>query len=500
MAAKAGSRVDFTREFDGPVPFTLKTGIFWDRLDRDQTGGASSWSFNPNGQTTTAARRITNFDLFDEEYLKTAPTVFGRPMRWMSLTKLYDLYKQHPDWFVLDQAGHYTNKVNSSRKLIETISAVYVRGDVKLMDNRLQLVGGVRFEKTNEEGWGPLNDPTAAYQKNPDGSVVDGNLTTPGTQPVFLPEAQTDLLKRAQLRLTERGAHSNSSYDDFYPSVNATYKITDKLYLRGAYSESIGRPDFGDIIPGVVISDTAETITVNNAALQPLTARNFDLSLESYQIKGGYGSIGVFHKDISNFVGSLTTAATEELLEFYGIPVDPTYLSYDVITKVNSGDAKMTGYEFAYTQSLLFLPQWARGLQVFFNATKLELEGSNTADFTGFAPEKYAGGINFVRKKYFIKLNFTYQGETRGALQAVNAGNGIPEGTYAYQGDRLRVGLNVQYSISKHCTLFGSMTDIQRPGFLVQSKRYADNTPESLRNVRRQELGSTIILGVKGAF
>jgi iron complex outermembrane receptor protein len=500
VAQKAGTHIDYTRDFDGKVPFTLKTGVFFDRLDRDQTGGASSWSFNPNGLTTAAARNVNNFDLFDEEYLKTAPTIFGQPMKWVSLTKFYDLYKQQPGWFVLDQVGHHTNEVNSSRKLIETISAAYLRGDVKLMDNRLWLVGGIRFEHTKEDGYGPLNDPTAAYQKNADGSIVDGNATTPGIQPVFLPEAQTDLLKRAQLRLTERGAHSVSSYDDFYPSLNATYKITDKLYVRAAYSESIGRPDFGDIIPGVVINETAGTITVNNAALQPLESRNYDLSLESYQIKGGFGSIGIFHKDISNFIGSVTTPATEELLEFYGIPVDPTYMSYDVITKSNSGDAKMTGYEFTYTQSLLFLPDWARGFQVFVNGTKLDLDGSNTADFTGFAPEKYAGGINFVRKRYFVKLNFTYQGETRGALQAVSAANGIPADTYAYQGERLRVGINAQYSISRRFVLFGSMTDLQRPGFLVQSKRYADTTPENLRNVRRQELGSTIILGVKGTF
>lgn len=496
LAKKYGGHVDLSREFDTAVPFSLKTGFYWDRLERSQRATSLTWSFNPNGLTTAAARTATNFDIFDEDYLKTAPTIFGAPMRWVALTKLYDLYKQHPDWFVLDQAGAYTNLVNNSRRLIETISAGYIRGDLKLMQNRLWLVGGVRFEHTEEDGYGPLNDPTAQYQKD-----ASGNLILVGGQPVLI---TTDALARAKLRYKERGARSRSSYGDFYPSLNVTYRLMDDLYLRAAYARTIGRPNYDDLIPGAVIADVGAanpTITVNNAALKPLTADSFDLSIESYQIKGGQGAIGVFRKNISDFVGSLTQDATPELLAFYGLPADPLYLNYDIITKMNVGDATMTGYEFSYTQSLYFLPRWAQGFQVFVNGTKLDIDStSSLADFTGFAPEKYSGGINYVRPRFFIKLNFTYQGETRGAAVAASAANGIPDGTYDYQGERFRVGINVQYSLSKRFVLFGSMTDINGPGFLVQSRRFADGTRDDLRDRRRQDLGSTIMLGVKGKF
>ncbi len=501
VSQTASAHVDFTREFDAKLPFTFKTGLYWHEQHRNQRGGLATWSFQPNGLTTAAARNAANFDIFDDEFnSQPTATIFGHPMKWISQTKFYDLYKLHPEWFVLDQVAKYTADVNASRSLIETVSAAYVRGDLKLMDNRLLLVGGVRFEKTNEDGTGPKNDPNAAYKKNADGSVFDSNSTTAGIQPVYLPEAATDLLRRAQLRLTERGTHATSSYSNYYPSLNLTYKLTDKVYVRAAYSKSIGRPDYGSLIPQAVISDTAQTITVNNAALKPLTADNFDLSIESYQVKGGFGSIGVFQKNIKDFIGSVTQAATPELLATYGLPADPTLLGYDILTKTNAGDAKISGLEFTYTQSLLFLPQWARGFQVFLNGTKLNLKGSNTADFTGFADKKLAGGINFVRPRYYIKLNFTYQGDTKGAAVAASTANGIPAGTYDYQGARFRVGLNVQYSISKHYVLFGSMTDINGPGFLVISRRYADGTADNLKDRRRQDLGSIINIGVKGTF
>jgi hypothetical protein len=40
----------------------------------------------------------------------------------------------------LNDAGAYTNRVNASRQLEETISAGYLRADLRALDNRLWLV------------------------------------------------------------------------------------------------------------------------------------------------------------------------------------------------------------------------------------------------------------------------------------------------------------------------------------------------------------------------
>jgi TonB-dependent receptor len=359
-------------------------------------------------------------------------------------------------------------------------------------------VGGVRFEKTKDDGQGQLDDPTAQYQKDAAGNLIDGNATTAGVQPVLI---TTDALARAKLRYHERGTRVIHTYSDFYPNLNLTYTLAENLLLRGAYSQTIARPNLNNIIPGSTIADPAATnlaITVNNTGLKPWFARGYDLSLESYQIKGGYGSIGVFQRDIKDFFNSTTTHATPELLERYGLPDDPLYLNYDITTLTNGTSAKITGFEFAYNQSLLFLPQWARGFQVFVNATRLHLKGGDQADFSAFAPANYAGGINFVRPRFYIKLTATYQGETRQGAVAVSAANGIPAGVFNYQGERLRVGVNAQYSLTKRLALFGSMTDINGPGFNIVNTQYGPGMADYLHKRRRQELGSIITIGIKG--
>ena len=78
----------------------------------------------------------------------------GVKINFVSTEKLFNIYKAHPEYFVLNGAGAYTNRVNSSKLLQETISAAYVRGDIKALDNRLWLVAGVRFERTADKGRG----------------------------------------------------------------------------------------------------------------------------------------------------------------------------------------------------------------------------------------------------------------------------------------------------------------------------------------------------------
>lgn len=496
LAQKRTGKIDLTRNFDGPLPFTFKTGAYVDQQIRDGRTFAQTWTFTPNGQTTNAAKLASNFDVFDADFNRTAPTLFGNAIGWISLPKFYDLFRQHPDWFVRNEATYLQNFTANSRRLAETISAGYVRGDIRLLDNRLLVVGGVRFEQTKDDGQGQLDDPTAQYQKAANGTL----LRTATGAPILI---TTDAFARARLRFKERGSRAIRTYSDFYPSLNLTYTLAENLLLRGGYAQTISRPNLNNIIPGSTIADPTAAnlaITVNNTGLKPWLARGYDLSLESYQIKGGYGSVGVFQRNIKDFFNSVTTRATPELLDRYGLPDDPLFLNYDITTLTNGDGAKVTGFEFAYNQQLLFLPHWARGLQVFVNATRLHLAGGDLADFSAFAPSNYAGGINLVRPRYYVKLTFTFQGETRQTAVAASAANGIPAGVFNYQGERLRVGLNTQYSLSKRVSLFGSMTDINGPGFNIVNTQYAPGSLEYTKKRRRQELGSIITIGLKGEF
>ena len=487
----SSGRIDFTREFGGALPFSIKTGIAANRKSYDLRTQLRTYNFRPNGASDVNSRMAGNFDVFDSGL--TGVMKYGVPYKEISLRSVYDLYLKNPGWFVLDEAAAYQSRMVGSREYSELVSAAYVRSDLRLLNSKLWLVAGVRFERTDGRGSGPLDDVNAQFQRDSRGNFV----TTENGQKV---NVTTDALELAKLRYKQRAAASKKNYSDFYPSINAAYNISDSLVLRSAYARTIGRPNLSAITPGVTISSpdvTIPTIQVSNTGLLPWTANNYDLTLESYYIRGGVGSIGVFRKDISNFFGSVSRAVTPELLALYGVQDDGTFGNYSLRTQLNSGDATVTGFEFSYKQALTFLPHWARGLDTFVSFTKVERRGGVLADFSSFTPKSGSGGVTFARGRFLIRTTVTYRAEQ--AQSAVAASATIPEGTFQYLAAATRWNIYGEYNLRRGVSFFYSVNDVG--GFEVPQYRYGPNSRFGYTKfLRGIDEGSFTSIGIKGTF
>jgi TonB-dependent receptor len=484
--------LNLKREFGASIPWSLKVGTSLRRMDYDQRLPSLSYTFRPG--VPIGDRLAGLYGAVDPVYSADTPLAFGSKVQWITGHKVYQVYERNPEYFVLNEPTAHQTAVTNSKYLQESIYSGYLRADLKLMKNRLWIVTGVRYELTDDKGWGPLDDPSAQYVKDASGKLVLGS----NGQPTLI---TTDALARSKLRYSERAVHAERDYDGFFPSLNATYSLTEKILVRVGYARTIGRPDLSLIIPGTNYSDPASAtrrITVVNTGLKPWTANSYDLTLDTYFIKNGFGSIGVFQKDLQNFFGASQTAATPALLALYGIPQDGGYLDYDIVTQMNTGDARVRGLEFTYRQSLTFLPHWARGLQVFVNLTHLKVEGSNEADFTGFNPRTLSYGVNFIRPRYLVKFTISDQGETRRTPVAASATN--PPDTYVWQAAMTRPTLTGEYQISKHLTVYGTLSDFLGDGFKDVQRTHNPDTPEYAMWSRYQHFGTKLVVGMKGEF
>lgn len=493
---KAQFRFDAQRELKLAVPFTIRTGGTVVKEMQKLSNNGKTYNFRPTA--TVAERMAGNYDIMDSSFSQSLEPLLGSKVQWVSPAKLFQLSKTRPDYFVLNEAAAHQTRVNAAKKLEETISALYLRADTRLFNNRLWVVAGVRYERTDDEGRGPLVNPAAQFVKNANGTLArDANGR-------FIP-LTTNAFEVAKLVYTERGEHAKSNYDDYFPSLNASFNIKDDLVLRLGYARTIGRPNLPFTIPGATYSTITETsvrqtITVVNTRLKPWVANNYDLSLESYMIKDGFGSVGVFQKDLGNFFTVTSFPATPQLLEEYGvIAAGGDSLNYDIVSRGNGGDARVRGMEFTYRQSLTFLPQWARGAQAFVNYTRSTLSGSTTADFTGFNPQTLSWGVNFTRPRYAVKFSSTEGKETKRAAVASSATT--PAGTYLWQGALKRYTLSIEYSFNRRFGVYASLADFNEPGgYVIIQKQYAPGTPENLRTTRVTEWGQSAIVGIKGEF
>lgn len=496
LVHKGHFRANAARDLPVSFPLTLKFGA--SVIEEYQKGYNVGRTYNFRPGASVADRQAGNYDLLSTEYSQAQDPMYGKQVQWVSPAKLFDLFKARPDYFVLNEVNAYQTMVNNSKKFEERISAGYLRLDTRLLKNRLWLVGGVRYERTDDEGYGPLIDPTAQYRKNPDGSLARNasNQLIPIT---------TNALEVAQLTYQARGSYTKIDYDDFYPSLNASYELRDDLVLRFGYARTIGRPNLQFIIPGVTYStvtdaSTQQNITVINSGLRPWTGDNYDLSLESYLIKDGFGSIGFFQKEMTNFFTSETLIGTPEILEQYGvIATAGDALQYNIITRGNGGDARVRGLELAYRQSFGFAGEWGRSLQAFVNYTRSSLDGSRTADFTGFNPRSLSWGLTWARPRYVIKYSSNLQYETQRA--PVNASATIPAGTFNYQAELRRDTVSVEVVVTPRLTVFASLQDFNTPGgYHFKLLQYAPGAPEYQRPSRIIEWGMSAIFGIKGEF
>ena len=96
-------------------------------------------------------------------------------------------------------------------------------------------------------------------------------------------------------------------YDYLLPSFDFDVEVVDNIILRAGYSETIGRPGWGDIQGGQTINQLVRLDfgdgQQGDPGLLPLESQNIDLSFEWYYGDSSYLAIGYFRKDIDNYIG-----------------------------------------------------------------------------------------------------------------------------------------------------------------------------------------------------
>ncbi|MBL9202867.1 MAG: TonB-dependent receptor [Opitutaceae bacterium] len=476
------------RDFDWRgVPLSLKGGVDARQTLRDISGGSL-------GATYVGPANITPTLIDVPNSSRTPP--FGHPRnQWLSTEKTAQLYREHPEYFRTDPNAIYRSIINLQRLADEILWSAYLRADAQFFERRLKLTGGWRAEQTNVQGAGPLTDPTRAYQRDANGRPVLVN-----GRPVLTVPTNAGL-PYSQLTYISRGAQTEKEYLRVLPSLNASYNFTDNLILRGAYYQSLGRPSYNQYYGGTTLPDTEQLpsptnrISVNNPGIKAWSADTFRFSLERYFEGVGQVSVAVFRREFKNFFGNVTLRSTPELLE--QLELDPaTYGPYDIVTNYNlTTRVRGQGLDFSYKQALTFLPHWARGVQVFANASVQRMTGDAAANFQGYIPQTYNWGASLTRERGTLRVNWNYRGKQR--ANAVT-GNGIEGGVFNWWAKRLYIDVSGELRLTRRLALFANLRNVGNA--TEDLKIFGPNTPAYATFRQREDFASLWTMGVKAQF
>lgn len=490
-----GADVNFSAFLNGrrdiawKFPFTLRSGLDFRQSTRDSNQVATTYNYRGSNVPGSAAA-------FLDPTSPQRERAYGFPrMEFPDYKTTLDFFRANPGEFTLDENAVYRNYVTNSKWAREAVSAVYLRADAAFFERRLQLVGGVRAEQTNVWASGPLTDLTRNVRRDAAGRPL---LDAQGrTQPVT-----TNALEASQLTFLARGTDVEKEYLRFFPSLNASYNLTENLIARAAFSTSIGRPDFNQYAGAVTLPNTdnppssTNRIAVNNAGIKPWTATSTKVRLEYYFAGVGQVTVGAFRRDYRNFFANTVVPATPSFLALYALDPDE-FGAYEVATQYNVTDkTRMDGWDVSYKQALTFFPHWARGVQVFANYSRRYTKVSDLGAI-GFNDIPFSGsfGVSLTRARYNVRVNCSLRDDQRRNLVS---GASIEPGTYVYTPARNTIDVLGEYTFWKRFAVFANLRNVGD----VPNEDAAEgpNTPGHAKLRLRERYGSLWTFGIKGTF
>jgi TonB-dependent receptor len=238
----------------------------------------------------------------------------------------------------------------------------------------------------------------------------------------------------------------SQTYTNWLPNVHLKYKPLQNLIVRAAWTNTIARPNYYDLVPYQNFNSDDREASFGNPNLKAATATNLDLMGEYYFKNVGIISFGGFYKNINDFIYEKTT--NENLV----IGSNPSE-EYEVTRPYNGASAKIHGFEFALQRKLNFLPGFLRNLTFYGNYT---YTGSETAGIEGREDGLTLSGAvkNMLNTSLAYETSkFTLRGSLNFADDYIDTYEGdVFDDTY--YDEQLFVDINASYKIAKGFRIF----------------------------------------------
>lgn len=240
------------------------------------------------------------------------------------------------------------------------------------------------------------------------------------------------------------------NYTNVLPGIHLKYDATDDFIIRAAWTNTLARPNYFDLVPFQDIRPDDEELIKGNANLNPTTSMNFDIMAENYFKSIGLVSAGAFYKNINDFIYTF---------------VDENYVDADItggnewtfFQPQNGGSAVLYGAEVAFQRQLDFLPGFWKGFGVYFNYTYTNstTEGIRNGDgelrtdvaLPGTAPHLVNGSLSYENEKLVVRASINYAHDYVDEV----GGSAFSDRYYDRQ---MFVDVNASYAFTENLRLF----------------------------------------------
>ncbi|MCC6245762.1 MAG: TonB-dependent receptor [Gemmatimonadaceae bacterium] len=369
------------------------------------TAGATAATLMSLLTTETAGRSI-----LDNDYQ------FGRTF---NPQKMREFIAANPNAFTVNTLTSQTVSAGGSYTVGEDVYAGYLMATLDA--GALRLVPGVRVEATR------VNNTAKIVQLNTAGNAL------------LRPIADTV---------------GTASYSNIFPSLNATWRVSEYTNVKAAVTTALVRPQFNDMVPYVNVQAGQQTASIGNPALKATTAINYDLMVEHYFTSVGFVAAGAFAKSLTNFIYSTSRTRTAE----DAVGPDATQITQPI----NGPNASIYGFEVAWQQTLTFLPGALAGLGLNANYTyttsDADIPGRGRSGVKTPLPGQTGNagnlGVFYDRGPLSLRVGANYSGAFLSTI------NPLSEEADTRTKSRFQVDASGSFKIRDNIKLFGELINL----------------------------------------
>lgn len=308
-------------------------------------------------------------------------------------------------------------------------------------------------------------------------------------QQVSLVNLLPDPNKPDQVRAIESEDYSSisetHSYDNWLPSINTKFELTEDIIVRLAYSVSVTRPELDEMSPlktygGGPINEL--TGSASNPKLEPFESKNWDYGIEWYYDEGSYAAIAGFTKDVD---GYLSTIDFDE-----SVKVPSGTYDYVISRPDNLESAEIDGVELAVQHMFTSLPSPFDGLGIIANTTFVDSEtsaseGEEILPLIGLGDSSNL--ILFYEKNGFqSRLAYNIREHF---MQDKPLSNTDP----FYVDDYEQIDISASYDFNEYLTVFFE-------GINITNELYIKKAQYNNQILEVTENGARYAIGIRGSF
>ncbi|MGI9550684.1 MAG: TonB-dependent receptor [Aurantibacter sp.] len=210
---------------------------------------------------------------------------------------------------------------------------------------------------------------------------------------------------------TAGSIRTDESYTNFLPGIHLKYTPFAQTIFRFAWSNTLARPNYVDLVPtsNIVFSD--QEIHIGNSKLNPAASSNFDLTGEYYFNKIGLVTAGFFNKTIRNFVYTFRSLTEDDSF-------GEGTTGFDLFQPLNGEEASLFGIELSLQHNFVYLPSFAQNFTLNLNYTFLNATTEGIRDINGVEredldladtpPNLFNASLGYEGKKFTARLSANF--------------------------------------------------------------------------------------------